>query len=633
MRVLPLILACLAAGQGVASRVKLGDESQGVLTPASAEDSRYGSDLTALAATIREDAQSPASCAACETILVQLKLAASRGDDFFVRVMTELCRRAGIQDDDVCEGSIALEGPIIARGLRGMVIGSRTSRLACTTFMGLCLYPEVKPHNVSFPSPKPKALRPAPSGLKPLHVVHFSDIHIDPFYVEGANANCSKPICCREYSDGDKVGNNEFPAGPNGEHTCDSPASLEESMYAAIREIVPDAAFSIFTGDIVDHAIWDTSVSQNARGIRDSYDRMARAGLIVHGTAGNHEASPANSFPPTAAAANDSQWLYDLLASTWTRWNGAAAAATTREFGAYSTKHEGEGTLRIISLSTNMYYAHNYWLYEEPMEADPSGQLAWLVAELDAAEKAGERAYIVGHMPMGSRDAFHDASNYFDQIVGRYEGTIAAMFFGHTHFDEFELSYADYGNRSHAGALATSYIAPSLTPTSGHPAFRVYAVDPVTFGVLDAATYMADTSDASFGSRPAWTRYYSAKEAYGPLVAGEPDELSPAFWHNVTEALERNATAFRQFYARRKRGWAVGACEEQCRRVEICKLRAARSQDNCVLPGLPGVGAEEKEKGEEEECGGSVVRDTLGSLVADPRMLRAFGEVVAEMER
>ena len=93
---------------------------------------------------------------------------------------------------------MALEGPIIANSLRGMNIGSRTSRLACVALMGLCSHPEVELYNVTFPSPgKPGNTRPPPSGLKPLHVVHFSDIHIDPQYVVGANANCSKPICCR----------------------------------------------------------------------------------------------------------------------------------------------------------------------------------------------------------------------------------------------------------------------------------------------------------------------------------------------------------------------------------------------------------------------------------------------------
>lgn len=34
-------------------------------------------------------------------------------------------------------------------------------------------------------------------------------------------------------------------------------------MYAAIKEIVPDAAFTVFTGDIVDHAVWNTSKPYN----------------------------------------------------------------------------------------------------------------------------------------------------------------------------------------------------------------------------------------------------------------------------------------------------------------------------------------------------------------------------------
>ena len=109
-----------------------------------------------------------------------------------------------VQDDDVCEGSIAREGPIAARALRGMTPGSRTSRLFCVASMGYCSYPEVDVDELSFPSPKPPSRvpggghsRPPPSGRKPLRVVHYSDIHVDPWYVAGANANCSKPICCR----------------------------------------------------------------------------------------------------------------------------------------------------------------------------------------------------------------------------------------------------------------------------------------------------------------------------------------------------------------------------------------------------------------------------------------------------
>ncbi|KAI0106474.1 Metallo-dependent phosphatase-like protein [Nemania sp. FL0031] len=597
-----------------------------------------------------DGAHSAAPCAACEATLFQLKLAARRGDGFFVALATRACKRLKIADDDVCEGSVALEGPIIAHSLRGLNIGSKTSRLICVSLFGSCSFPEVENYNVSFPSPKPKRKRPRSSGLSPLRVVHYSDIHIDPWYTEGADANCTKFICCRHYADGPAPGDAVQPARPNGEHTCDSPLSLEQSMYDAIHRLVPDAAFSVFTGDIVDHAVWNTTVTQNTLDVTNAYDRMAAAGMLVYGTAGNHEASPANSYPPLGVSSSV-QWLYDVLSASWTRWVGARAADTAREFGAYAAKYPG-GNLRVISLNMNLYYVHNYWLYEEPMQKDPSGQMAWLVGELDKAEKAGERVYIIGHMPPGARDAFHDASNYFDQIVNRYEATIAALFFGHTHLDEFEISYSNYSQRTAENAIAVSYIGPSMTPTSGHPAFQVYDVDPVTFGVLDVTTYIANTSDPAFQSAegPVWTKYYSAREEYGALV--DPPlapletsndqveervrELDPAFWHEVTELFEQDAIAFEAFMTRKQRGWESEVCDNtDCKSAEICKLRAGRAQNNCVPPGsirlvnrLAEDGVTTTNSGE-HECVSSVLADTLSALAGDPET-RAWLEMIID---
>ena len=67
----------------------------------------------------------------------------------------------------------------------------------------------------------------------------------------------------RSYTTNDSPGHNNAPAGPNGDHQCDVPVSLEESMYNAIKTIVPDAAFSLFTGDIIDHAVWTTTQNGN----------------------------------------------------------------------------------------------------------------------------------------------------------------------------------------------------------------------------------------------------------------------------------------------------------------------------------------------------------------------------------
>ncbi|KAI1342139.1 putative acid sphingomyelinase [Xylariaceae sp. FL0016] len=584
-----------------------------------------------LVAEVLADPTSPAACRSCEAALGTLKSVAFMGDAFFVGVTTELCTRFKIQDDDVCEGTISREGPIAAEALRRMK-GSIMQR-TCYMVLGLCQYPGIDEYEDLVKTPKPNATRPGTSGLEPLYVVHYSDIHTDEFYAEGAEVQCTKPICCRNYPVYDDTNTTLLrKAGPYGEHTCDSPLSLEKSMHEAIERLVPNASFTIFTGDIVDHAVWNTSEDQNTRLITDGYDRMVNANtpeVPVFGTAGNHESSPTNSYNPDIKGG----WIYNVLLSAWSRWIGNRREDGPAFEGFYSVVHHN---LRVISVNTNFYYAHNYWMYRW-RDQDPSLQLAWLYNELEEAEEKGQQAYIIGHMPMGDTDCFHDHSRYFDSLVNRFSDTIAAMFFGHTHRDEFQISYANYSDCAHSNALATSYIAPSLTPTSGHPSFRVYKVDPVTYGVLDFTTYIANMSDNSFNRSPNWIPYYSAKEAYGPLVAAtmtDATELTASFWHNVTEALERDEDAFADYRERRHRGWeeAVEKCEGECYKNEICKLRAGRSEDNCIVPGSVFHRKMERPSNSSHvECGVNVIRDTLGGMMRRPEMLTALREMVDEM--
>lgn len=191
---------------------------------------------------------------------------------------------------------------------------------------------------------------------------------------------------------------------------------------------------------------------------------------------GNHDANSVNSFPPRSVETsyNDSS-DYRLLSKLWSPFLGAASDLITHEYGSYTVKH---GDLHIISINTMFWEGVNWWIYTPTMARDPSGVFAFIVSALQSAEDAGERAWIIGHIPPGRADCLYDYSSYFDQIVSRYEYTIAALFWGHTHLDQFEISYTDYQNRSADGAQAIGYIAPSLTPTSGNPNFRVYTVDP-----------------------------------------------------------------------------------------------------------------------------------------------------------
>jgi sphingomyelin phosphodiesterase len=259
---------------------------------------------------------------------------------------------------------------------------------------------------------------------------------------------------------------------------------------------------------------------------------------------------------------------------------------------------DADSGLRIISVNTNFWYKQNFWLYTKVLEPDPSGMLAWLDSEFAAAEKASERVWLLGHMPLGTTDAFHDQSYYFDELVQRYDATIAAIFYGHTHKDEFEIAYSDYSSQSAATASMMSYIAPALTPTSGNPTFRVYEVDVATGAVLDFTVYYANLTSPDFqsASGPTWQELYSAKAVYGAAL-GVTDplaELSPAFWHNLTQLFEEDDALFQQYYGYKTRDYAADAagCTGDCKTAELCQLRAAQAQYNCgtVSPGINGHG-------------------------------------------
>lgn len=59
--------------------------------------------------------------------------------------------------------------------------------------------------------------------------------------------------------------------------------------------------------------------------------------------------------------------------------------------------------------------------------------------------------------------------------ISRYEATITAQFFGHTHYDEFELFY-DERNRHRVTNIA--YIGPSVTSYYKlNPGYRIYTIE------------------------------------------------------------------------------------------------------------------------------------------------------------
>lgn len=152
---------------------------------------------------------------------------------------------------------------------------------------------------------------------------------------------------------------------------------------------------SIFTGDVVEGAVWLVTDTEVTDDLSNAYSRMTALGE-TYAVVGNNDASPVNSFPPGAVDTTiTTQWAYDELSSAWSSWIGSKTATQAENnYGSYSVLTSTG--LRMISVNTNFWYKQNFWLYEATMERDPSGLLAWLATELEAAETAEERVWLMG---------------------------------------------------------------------------------------------------------------------------------------------------------------------------------------------------------------------------------------------
>jgi sphingomyelin phosphodiesterase len=122
--------------------------------------------------------------------------------------------------------------------------------------------------------------------------------------------------------------------------------------------------------------------------------------------------------------------------------------------------------------------------YEDFPFWDASGQLRWLIGELQDSEDKGQRVWIsesctlfrfrpflisacaVGHIACGKADTRIAESNYMDQIFKRYRNTIAVKHYGHSHKEQFDISYTDYLNQTEENAFGISLMVGAMTPTS-----------------------------------------------------------------------------------------------------------------------------------------------------------------------
>ncbi|GBP20693.1 Sphingomyelin phosphodiesterase [Eumeta japonica] len=547
---------------------------------------------------VEHSVMSKVSCTACKAGagLLQHYIRLGKTNEDINKMIYQFCVNLKIQSARVCEGITRLFGSEVVYVLKRITIGPDE---ICSFVIGDACGDVYNPYHeweVAFPPVAKPAAQPlaAPAeGAPTFKVLQISDTHFDPYYAEGANAECNEPLCCRASS-----GPALTPGGGAGRwgdyRKCDTPKRTIDHMLSHIAETHTDIDYILWTGDLPPHDIWNQTKEENLKVLQETVAQMSDMfpGVPIFPALGNHESSPVNSFPPPYVSSPDSNiaWLYDELDAQWRRWLPAGVSHTVRR-GAFYSVLVRPG-FRIISLNMNYCNNKNWWLLLN--STDPATELQWLIYELQSAEFSGEKVHIIGHIPPGHSDCLKIWSRNYYAIINRYESTITAQFFGHTHYDEFEVFY-DPHDLSRATSIA--YVGPSVSPYYDlNLGYRIYYVDgdheQSTRLVVDHETWIMNLKEANLFGYPIWYKLYSARSAY--LMPA----LRPSDWNKFIDDMTAKEDVFnlyhKLFYSpfdfiRNRHYWKNsprrGTCDGECRKRLICDARSGRSHDRRALCG------------------------------------------------
>lgn len=303
---------------------------------------------------------------------------------------------------------------------------------------------------------------------------------------------------------------------------------------------------------------------------------------------GNHDSSPENIDSPhklPGPLGQQFSWNYNHVSALWQHngWLSAAEASQAAvHYAGYSIKnHYG---LRIITLNTDFWYRTNYLNFINISNPDNSGTFSFLIQELQAAEDAGERVWIIGHVLSGwdGTNPLLGPTDLFYQIVDRYSPhVIANIFWGHTHEDQVLIYYANNGTFQSSGTAQTvGWIGPSVTPlTNLNSGYRMYSVDTGNFEIYDAYTFYSDISKTRSlnATGPTYQFEYSTREAYGSAINWPKNApLNATFWHGVTVAMEGNRSLVETFntYQGKSSRRSPNCSSDACAQAKVCYMRS-----------------------------------------------------------
>lgn len=230
--------------------------------------------------------------------------------------------------------------------------------------------------------------------------------------------------------------------------------------------------------------------------------------------------SPYGTGPDATFLSDNASTLYTQLVNGSTS-NEAAFQNSFTTLGSYTAEPLGSDLL-VIALDSNPFAQSPY---VPPL--NPYAELEWLNSQLAAAQSAGQKVWLIMHVPPGANTTgtaqvvgtttpiqiTDDETSMmwqpqyqlgFMQILAQYPGLVTMIITGHTHMDEFRI-------------LPTGDVMfglPGISPVFGNnPAFKIFTMSRATEMPMDYQSI----SYNQFGP-PATTQYtslYTFSTVYG----------------------------------------------------------------------------------------------------------------------
>lgn len=307
----------------------------------------------------------------------------------------------------------------------------------------------------------------------------------------------------------------------------DTGTDLWDSVQKEITTILQSdhpPKFILYTGDLPQHNVSsDTALfNTDIRSVfRDLQKFSAVRGTPVFYIPGNNDAlagdycffSDAQGRTPFSLLDQYSPYPYKAyhVASSPLVSGAYMISDTNLSDGYYSAQIMDN--LRVISLNSVIWSATVCNSCQDncnDQQSEGRQQMNWLTKQLKAASDAGDHVYIAMHIPPGldahqthvkgypvamwtkdkGKQGQPNWQNEFLSLSYLYKNTIAGIFYGHTHMDEFRVLY---GNPSQDTITQVAISCPGISVKNGNnPGFKKVYFDPKTKLPIDFTTIYAN---------------------------------------------------------------------------------------------------------------------------------------------